>query len=152
MPDNDSFAATTYREILESIPEALIFADRDGIICVWNQGAEHLFGYPAVEAIGRSLDLIVPEALREAHWEGFHRAISQGATSHAGGSIITRSLHKSGQQLYVDMSFAVVRNQAGETIGSAAVARDATKRHLEEKNMRRRLAELEAKLPEQGRK
>lgn len=146
MSKNDSVTVgTTYRDILECMSEALIFADPKGIIRIWNPGAECLFGYSSAEANGRSLDLIIPENLRKAHWEGFHRAISQGATAHGRCSIITRSLHKSGQQLYVDMSFAVVKNQAGETIGSTAVARNATERHLEEKSLRRQLAKLTAK-------
>jgi PAS domain S-box-containing protein len=146
MSKNDSTTVgTTYRDILECMSEALIFADPEGIIRIWNPGAEYLFGYSSAEAIGRSLDLIIPEHLRKAHWEGFHRAVSQGTTAHGRTSIITRSLHKSGQQLYVDMSFAVVKNQAGETIGSTAVARNATQRYLEEKNLRRQLADLTAK-------
>jgi PAS domain S-box-containing protein len=103
-----------------------------------------LFGYGADEAVGRSLDLIIPERLRPAHWEGFDQAIARGSTAHGRASIITRGLHSSGRQLYVDMSFAVVSNEAGEVVGAAAVARDATQRHLEEKEQRRRLAELQA--------
>lgn len=145
--NGSSTVGTIYRDILECMSEALIFADPEGVIRIWNAGAECLFGYAPAEAVGRSLDLIIPENLRKAHWEGFHRAVSQGATSHGRCSIITRSLHKSGRQLYVDMSFAVVKNQAGETIGSTAVARDATERYLEEKSLRRQLAELTAKPP-----
>src|SRR5262249_28956958 len=103
-----------YRDILESMSEALIFADTQGIIRVWNPGAESIFGHTAAEAVGQSLDLIIPEHLRQAHWEGFDRAIAQASTTHGRRSMITRSLHKNGQAHYVDMSFAVVKNQAGE--------------------------------------
>lgn len=136
---------TLSRSILEQMSEALIFADLQGVIRIWNSGAADLFGYTADEAIGRSLDLIIPENLRNAHWQGFQRAISQGANTAGTASRITRSLHKAGKQLYVDMSFAVIKNQAGETVGSSAIARDATDRHLQEKKLRRQLAELEAK-------
>ena len=152
MPKSDSFLAQTlYRDILESMSEALIFADVAGVIRLWNPGAEFIFGYAAAEAIGRSLDLIIPEKLREAHWAGFDRAIRQGAAIHGRKSIITRALHKGGRQLYVDMSFAVVKNEDGETIGSTAVARDATQRYLEERSLRRQLAELSAKSKERDR-
>jgi PAS domain S-box-containing protein len=124
------------------MPEALIFADPEGIIRIWNRGAESVFGYTPAEAVGQRLDLIIPEHLRKAHWEGFHRAVSRGSTALGSASIITRSLHKSGRQLYLDMSFAVVKDQAGNIIGATAVARNATERHLEEKNLRRKLAEL----------
>jgi PAS domain S-box-containing protein len=133
------------QDLLQCIADALIFADADGIIRLWNPGAEALFGFSAAEAVGHSLDLIIPEPMRKAHWDGFRQAVSRGATVHGRRSMITRSLHKSGQQLYVDMSFAVVKNQAGETIGSAAMARDATERHLEQKSLRRQLAEATSK-------
>lgn len=150
MGNTDSIATeATCRDIFEYMSDALIFADTQGIIRNWNPGAEDIFGYTAAEAIGKSLDLIIPERLRKPHWEGFQRAIDQGATMYGRRSMITRSLHKAGKQLYVDMSFAVVKNQAGETIGSAAVARDATDRYLEEKNLRRQLTELTAKSPGQ---
>jgi PAS domain S-box-containing protein len=144
---NERYTAvgTTCQDILECMSEALIFADPQGVIRIWNPGAEYLFGYTADEAVGQNLNLIIPEHLRDAHWQGFHRAISQGSTSHGRTSSITRSLHKAGKQLYVDMSFAVVRNQAGETTGSTAVARDATERYLEEKRLRQQLAALTAK-------
>lgn len=146
MLNNDGPAtATACQDILECMSEALIFADPRGIIRMWNPGAESLFGYTAAEAIGQSLDLIIPERLRKAHWDGFDRAMRLGATTHGRRSIITRALHKDGQQRYVDMSFAVVKNQAGETTGSAAVARDATDRYLEEKELRRRLADSTGK-------
>lgn len=132
-------------DILRSMPEALIFADLEGIIGLWNPGAETVFGFAASEAIGQSLDLIIPEKLRKAHWDGFNKAIVRGGTLPGRTSMITRSLHKSGEQIYVDMSFAMVKNQAGQMLGSMAVARDATKRFLEEKNLRRQLAELTPK-------
>ena len=135
-------------DILRSMPEAMIFADLEGIIRRWNRGAETVFGFAATEAVGQNLDLIIPERLRKAHWDGFNKAIVRGGTLPGRSSMITRSLHKNGEQIYVDMSFAMVKNQAGQMLGSMAVAREATKRFLEEKNMRRQLAELTPK-PEQ---
>lgn len=131
--------------ILRSMPEALIFADLDGIIRFWNPGAESVFGFSAAESVGQSLDLIIPERLRKAHWDGFQKAIVRGGTLPGRTSMITRSLHKNGEQIYVDMSFAMVKNEAGQMLGSMAVARDATKRFLEDKSLRRQLAELTPK-------
>lgn len=143
MSEHDNLAgASACGDIFECMAEALVFADPQGIIQMWNPGAESLFGYTAADAIGQSLDLIIPERLRNAHWEGFDRAMRRGATVHGRRSIITRALHKDGRQLYVDMSFAVVKNPAGETTGSAAVARDATDRYLEDKKLRGQLAAL----------
>jgi PAS domain S-box-containing protein len=85
-----------------------------------------MFGFSAAEAIGQSLDIIIPERLREAHWRGFHAAIASGRTRLNGRPTVTRALHKSGATLYVEMSFAMVCATSGEVIGSVAVARDAT--------------------------
>ena len=145
MSEIENSEATGLSEaILKSMPEALIFSDLEGIIRVWNPGAQTVFGFSAAEAVGQSLDLIIPERLRKAHWEGFHKAVARGATLPGRTSLITRSLHKSGEQIYVDMSFAMVSNPQGEMLGSRAVARDATARFTEEKALRRQLAELTA--------
>lgn len=135
---------TLSQDVLRSMPEALIFSDLEGIIRMWNPGAQTVFGFSAAEAVGQSLDLIIPERLRKAHWEGFHKAATRGGTVPGRTSLITRSLHRSGEQIYVDMSFAMVKNQTGQMLGSMAVARDATARFLEEKSLRRQLAELTA--------
>ena len=132
-------------DILRSMPEALIFSDLEGIIRRWNPGAETVFGFLAAESINQSLDLIIPERLRKAHWEGFHKALARGGTIPGRSSLITRSLHKSGEPIYVDMSFSLVKNKAGEVLGALAVARDATAQFLKEKDLRRELAELTAK-------
>lgn len=124
----------TFCEIFRSVPEAMLLADRDGVIQIWNPAAEAMFGFAAAEAVGQSLDLIIPEGMRQPHWDGYHQAIANGATKHKGGSMVTRSLHKSGQRLYVDVSFAIVKNASGEVIGAAAVARDVTERYLKEKS------------------
>ena len=132
-------------DILQSMPEALIVADLQGVIQRWNPGAENVFGFTAAEAVGQSLDLIIPERMRKAHWEGFNKAIERGGTLPGRTSAITRAIHKSGEPFYVDMSFAMVKDPAGKLIGSMAVARDATKRFQEEKELRRQLAELAPK-------
>ncbi|MDD2919140.1 PAS domain S-box protein [Rhodoferax sp.] len=138
-------AANLPEAILQFMPEALIFSDLEGIIRLWNPAAETLFGFKAAEAIGQSLDLIIPERLRKPHWDGFNMAVSRGGTKPGRSSAITRSLHKNGEQIYVDMSFMMVKNPSGEMLGAMAVARDATARFQEEKNLRRQLAELTPK-------
>lgn len=136
---------TTAGNILNCMSEALVFADTQGIIRIWNPGAEALFGFSAEEAIGKSLDIIIPEPLRKVHWDGYDKAMAQGGATHGRRTMITRAIHRNGGHIYVDMSFAVVKNQAGEVTGSVAVASDAGQRHAEEKSLRRRLSELEAK-------
>ena len=134
-----------FEAIVEQTPDAIIFADCDGMIRVWNRGAETVFGFSAAEVIGGSLDVIVPERFRRAHWEGFHQAIERGHTQHGGQVRTTRSIHKLGHTLYVDLSFGLVKSSAGSVIGSVAVGRDCSARYLADKALREKLAELESK-------
>ena len=122
------------RAILEHAADIMIFADAEGVIRLWNAAAVRAFGFAAEEALGNSLDLIIPEHLRRAHWIGFRRAMKSGATRLGGRPTVTRALHKSGQRRYVEMSFAVVRLPSGVVAGSVAVARDATAECEEQKS------------------
>jgi len=114
--------------IVEHIAEAVIYADRNGVIERWNAAAAALFGFSAAEAVGQGLDLMIPEHLRAAHWRGFDAAMTSGALRLNGRATLTRGLHKTGRKLYIEMSFALVRDDAGAVVGSVAVARDVTER------------------------
>lgn len=109
--------------ILQQAGDALIYADQQGIIRVWNAAAERLFGFTADEAIGQSLDLIVPEKLRAAHWRGFDAAMASGQTKHAGAPTRTKALTKSCEVIYAEMTFALVKDAASGEMGSVAMAR-----------------------------
>ena len=122
--------------IVEQMSEAVVYSDRHGVIERWNQGAVATFGHEAGEAIGQKLDLMIPEHLRAAHWRGFDAAIANSALRLNGRPTLTRGLHKSGRKLYVEMSFSLVRDPAGNVLGSVAVARDVTERVEREKAAR----------------
>jgi PAS domain S-box-containing protein len=113
-----------FRLLVEQAPDAMIFADRDGTIRVWNESAAALFGYAPDEAIGRSLDIIIPEHLRRAHWEGFHQAIARGHTKLGRQALKTRATPKTGQKLYVTLAFAVIKDREGNVMGAIATARE----------------------------
>ena len=115
--------------ILEQIADAVIYADETGTIRRWNHAAVALFGYSAAEALGQRLDLIVPEHLRAAHWRGFEAAMTNGVMKLQGRPTLTRATHQTGRKLYVEMTFALVKGQAGgPACGAVAVARDVTER------------------------
>ncbi|MCP3371416.1 PAS domain S-box protein [Bradyrhizobium cajani] len=114
--------------ILEDVADALIYSDRSGTIVRWNRASSALFGFSADEALGQNLDLIIPEHLRAAHWKGFEAALASGTMKLAGRPTLTRALHKSGRKLYIEMTFALVRDAGGAVQGSVAVARDVTER------------------------
>ncbi len=114
--------------VLDQAGDAVIYATRAGEIARWNRACTALFGYPAEEALGKSLDLIIPEHLRTAHWNGFNAAMANGVMKLQGRPTLTRALHKSGRRLYVEMTFAIVKDAQGEVLGSVAMARDVTER------------------------
>lgn len=122
--------------IVEQMAEAVVYADRNGVILRWNGAAAATFGYTATEALGQNLDLMIPERLRAAHWRGFDAAMASGKMRLEGRPTLTRGVHKSGAALYVEMSFSLVRDDAGTVVGSVAVARNVTERVEREKAAR----------------
>jgi len=134
------------RAIVQQAWEAVIFADRAGRIRIWNRGAEAIFGFSAEEAIGASLDIIVPERFRTAHWSGFHKAIESGHTRHAGEVRTTRALHKDGRKLYVELSFGLITTLDDGVVGSVAIGRPGNDRFASEASVQARIATLQSEL------
>ncbi len=118
--------------ILDQVADAVIFADRSGRIARWNRASAALFGFNAAEMLGQSLDLIVPGHLRAAHWRGFDDAMANGVLKRQGRPTLTRTGHKSGRKLYIEMTFALVAVD-GVVQGSVAVARNVTERVSQQK-------------------
>jgi len=135
-----------YRRIVEQTTDAIIFADREGLIRIWNQGAESVFGFPAGDVLGKSLDVIIPEELRRRHWESYGKAIAAGKTKPGSRVLTTRSLHKDGIRLYVDLSFTVIVDESGRAEGALAIGRNVTERYLADKARGKHLAGLENKM------
>ena len=130
-------------KILTLAPDAIMFADRDGIIRLWNQGAERIFGCSAEQAIGQSLDLIIPEKLRERHWEGYHKTMATGETRYGTEMLAVPALHQNGSRMSTEFSIVLMQDDDGKPLGVAAIMRDITERRNQEKELRDRLAELE---------
>ncbi|MGY3587071.1 PAS domain S-box-containing protein [Bradyrhizobium sp. USDA 4341] len=124
MKDQSQLAET----IMDQVADAIVYADRVGVIVRWNPASTALFGFSAEDALGQSLDLIIPEHLRAPHWRGFEAAIANATMKLQGRPTLTRALHKSGRKLYVEMTFAIVRGESGEALGAVAMARDVTDR------------------------
>jgi len=135
-----------YRQIVDFSQDAMLFADREGTIRLWNTGAETIFGYSAREALGQSLDLIIPEKLRERHWEGYYRVMDTGETRYGNELLKVPALRKNGKRLSIEFSILLVRDPQNEIIGSAAVMRDVTERWKKEKALNEKLKSLENRL------
>jgi len=110
--------------ILEQSADAIIYADREGRIQLWNAAAERLFGFKAEEILGSRMDFMIPERLRSAHWSGYEKAMALGATKHSGKPMLTKAIHQSGIAVYVEMSFAVVIDPTLGMQGAVSIARE----------------------------
>jgi PAS domain S-box-containing protein len=139
-----------YQRIVEDSPIAILFADRDGKIRFWNAGAEAMFGYTAEEALGQSLDLIVPERQRARHWEGWARVMASGVTKYGREALAVPSTRKDGSRISIEFNIVLLRAPTGELLGAAAMVQDVTARWQQQKEMNARLAALEAKAAEGG--
>jgi PAS domain S-box-containing protein len=132
-----------YQQVVEALGDAVVICDRDGVIRFWNAAAERLFGFAPTEALGSSLDLIVPERLRERHWAGFDKALATGQTRYEHDVLHVPATHKEGRALSIAFTVGVLLGQERKVTGLVAVIRDDTKRFAEERDLRKRLAELE---------
>lgn len=126
-------------------PDAIIAADREGIIRFWNAGAERIFGHPAPQAIGQSLDLIIPERLRARHWSGWQRVMAGGESRYGPGEVLAvPGIGPDGRPLSVEFTLHPLLGPDGEILGLAATVRDVTTRFEELRALRRRLSAIDS--------
>ena len=133
------------RKLFEGMPDALVVADRKGIIRVWNGGAERIFGFAEGEALGQSLDIITPERLRERHWIGYEATMRTGQTKYGAGDLLSvPAVRKDGAQISIQFSIVPLRGEDGDLQAVAAIMRDVTEDFEERKRLRRALGEMKA--------
>ena len=138
-------AAIDYQQLVAAIGDAVVVSDRNGVITVWNAAATRIFGFTEEEALGQSLDLIIPERLRGRHWEGYDKTMATGETRYGSDVLRVPATHKDGRALSIAFTVALLYSPQKELTGIVAAIRDETARFQEERNLRKRLAELEAK-------
>lgn len=134
------------RQIVEETQDAIIFADRDGVIRLWNSGAEVMFGYKADEVLGQSLDLIIPDKLRGRHWDGYREVMATGVTRYGRELLAVPGIRKDGTRISLEFSIALVRGATGDLQGAVAILRDVTARWQQEKGLKEQMAALEARV------
>lgn len=132
--------------IVTEAQDAIIYADREGMIRLWNTSAEIMFGYTADEAVGQSLDLIIPERLRQRHWDGYHTVMATGHTKYGRELLSVPGVRKDGTRVSLEFSIAMLHDPDGAVLGIAAILRDVTERFERDRALRTRLAELEARV------
>lgn len=130
--------------VLHSGSDAIVASDKGGIIRYWNPGAERIFGYASAEAIGQSLDIIIPERLRARHWEGYRQVMATGESRYGHGDVLAvPGMRKDGARVSLEFTIVPLRDEAGQMIGMAAIMRDVTVRFEEMRTLRRKLAEAD---------
>ena len=132
--------------LVGAIGDALVVTDAQGLIRLWNPGAQRLFGYTPEEALGHSMDLIIPERLRHRHWEGCRKTMDTGITRYGSDVLKVPAIGKDGRQLSIAFTVALLNGADGKPWAVAAVIRDDTQRFQEDRALRKRVAELEARL------
>lgn len=130
-----------HETLVEGAADAIVVTDGDGVIRFWNRGAERIFGFPAAEAVGQPLDIIIPQSLRVRHWHGFHQVMQTGQSRYGGGDLLAvPGLRKDGTRISVEFTIVPFHDAEGRMSGMGAIMRDVTARFEEMKELRRRLA------------
>ena len=134
------------QQIVNNAGDAIIFGDTGGIVRLWNAGAERIFGFCAEEMVGKSMDPIIPENLRERHWEGYEETMKSGQTQYSRNLLAVPALRKDGTRISIEFTIALIRDASGKLLGPAAILRDVTARWNQDKELRKRLTTLEAQV------
>ncbi|MDR3685258.1 MAG: PAS domain S-box protein [Geothrix sp.] len=126
------------RQVVTQAADAIIYADDQGLIRLWNAGAERIFGHPEAEALGQSLDIIIPENQRKRHWDGYGRTLATGVTRYGADSLLSvPAIRKDGSRVSVEFTILPFHGEGGKIVGMAAIMRDVTTRFEELKALRK---------------
>jgi PAS domain S-box-containing protein len=136
------------RVLVEGMPDAVVYADEAGVIRVWNAGAVRMFGFTEAEALGQSLDIIIPGSIRERHWQGYHATMRTGQTRYGDGQVLAvPAVRKDGARISVEFTIVPFTAADGSMAGIAALMRDATAKFEELRALRKQLAALSESEP-----
>lgn len=136
------------RTLTQEASDAIIYADAEGLIRFWNRGAQRIFGFTADEAVGRSLDLIIPDKLRERHWQGYRQVVATGTSRYGEGDLLSvPGLRKDGTRVSLEFTILPFRGADGRLQGIAAILRDVTARFEEMQKLRKELAAVKSAPP-----
>lgn len=136
------------KQLVAGAGDAIMVADAQGAITLWNQAAERIFGFTEAEALGKSLDLIIPERQRGRHWDGYQKTMDTGITKYGADLLRVPALHKEGHTLSIAFTVSMLFSEDRKVTGIVAIVRDETARFAEERKLRARLVEVEARSKE----
>ena len=144
---NTKTSPIDFEQLVDVIGDAIVISDASGAITLWNPAAERMFGFTPDDALGHSLDIIIPERLRGRHWTGYEKTMATGETRYGHDVLRVPAVHKDGRTLSIAFTVALLHSAGPDAVvtGIVAVIRDETIRFTEERNLKKRLAELEGK-------
>ena len=131
-------------QLVAAVGDAIVVSNANGAITLWNPAAERMFGFTESDALGKSLDLIIPERQRQRHWDGYHKTMETGQTRYGNDVLRVPALHKDGHSISIAFTVALLLSADNKPMAIAAIMRDETSRFNEERSLRKRLTELEA--------
>jgi PAS domain S-box-containing protein len=134
--------------LVDSADDAVIVADASGAIRYWNPASEAMFGHPREDAIGASLDIIIPDKLRDRHWDGYRRVMATGETAYAGRMLAVPALRADGSRISVEFTVTLLRDPRGSVWGIGAILRDVTARWEQQRALQRELHDLKRRFAE----
>ena len=137
-------------QLVESIGDAVIASDPSGAITLWSPAATRMFGYTEAEALGKSLDIIIPQRQQQRHWDGYHKTMETGKTKYGNDVLRVPAMHKDGHTLSIAFTVAMLHTADGKISAIVAVVRDESARFAEDRNLRKRLTELEMQVAAHG--
>ncbi len=136
--------ALDLQELVAGAGDAIMACDAKGTVILWNAAAQRIFGHSAEEALGQSLDMIIPVRQRQRHWDGYHQTMATGITKYGSDLLKVPALHKNGHTLSIAFTVSMLHGADGKVSAIVAIVRDESKRFAEDRELRKRLMELEA--------
>ncbi len=137
-----------YRRIVDESPIAVLYADHEGVIRLWNAAAETMFGFSTAEAVDHSMEMIIPEKHRARHWEGWDKVMQSGVTKYGRDVLAVPALRKDGSRISIEFNIVLMKDAAGKVLGAAAMIQDVSARWERDKATKARIANLEKRLAE----
>ena len=135
-----------FHQLVDALGDGVIVCDAAGAIIFWNQSATRIFGFTEADALGQSLDLIIPERQRLRHWDGYHKTMDSGETRYGADVLRVPALHKEGKPLSIAFSVAMLHTPDGKVSSIIAIVRDETVRWGDERALKAKVAQLEAQI------
>ena len=141
--NKNNVSAVDFEQLVVGAADAIVVCDARGDITLWNSACERIFGFTSADALGRSLDLIIPERQRQRHWDGYVKTMETGITRYGTTLLKVPALHKEGRTLSIAFSVSLIKNSDGTVNAIVAIVRDETERFAQDRALKARLAQLE---------